>query len=77
MVHYVSELHRQRYAHTFSELNLFRQSSVKVPLSHAAQVVDAAAACIVTQNAAAEVIVQRRWISQHVQTEWTDSSDAV
>src|ERR1041384_5697029 len=78
MVENIRELHCQRYAHAFGELDLFRQGGVKVPLRHAAQVVDAAAACVVTQNAASEIIVERCRIVEHVQFRWSiNGSNAV
>ena len=77
MVQDVGELHRQRHAHPFSELHLFRQSGVKVPLRHTAQVVDAAAACVVTQNAAPEVIVERCRVVKHIEIKRSDGPDAI
>jgi len=77
VVENIGELHGQSHTDAFRELDLFSHRSVKVPLIHAAQVVDAAAARIVTQNAATEVVVQRGRIVEHAEVKRIDRPDTV
>src|SRR5262249_36919989 len=77
VVENVSELQRKGHANTLSEFEVFRQCGVEVPIRHAPQIVDATTRCIVTQDAAAEVVVYKRWVAVYVEIEWRDGANTI